>query len=484
MPRFWLRTLFALAALISVSLFVQATVAPKLLGRNTQRFILQTETRNPRELAALSQTLVKQGFDVAGLNAQAGQIEVLTTQLGSMALRIRGYQGAMQAREENATVDPRYLNPERVEAKLKSLNAAYPDLTRLEKVGTSLQGRPIYAMLISNTPKADDSRAMTKPSIIFDGVHHAREVMTAEVVMDVAEYLLANSKTGQARDIVESWQVWVLPMLNVDGSNIVFTQDNWWRKNAHGNGSEIYGVDINRNYSYNWNVCNGSSGTNSAQDYRGDSAGSEPETKALMNLAAMVRPTASLSYHSYSELVLYSYGCNGKHAQEQKMVEGIGKELANILPSDSGRGYYEPGTPWELLYDVDGDSMDHIYGMFGSLSYTFEINQSFQPNYSVREPTLAKHRKAWGYFFERMNKNLLTVVTTDASRKAMPAELVVDESAESKGTRFFQSNAAGYYFKVLDAGRYTLHVKNAKGTVQNIDVVMNGSPQTVEVKIQ
>ena len=81
-------------------------------------------------------------------------------------------------------------------------------------------------------------------------------------------------------------------MLNVDGNNIVWTTDNMWRKNARGQGNNVYGVDLNRNYSYAWNSCNGSSGSTSSETYRGASAASEPETQALMKLGLMTVPTA------------------------------------------------------------------------------------------------------------------------------------------------------------------------------------------------
>ena len=200
-------------------------------------------------------------------------------------------------------------------------------------------------------------------------------------------------------------------MVNPDGSNIVWTANNMWRKNAHAGVASIYGVDNNRNYNYRWGECNGSSANTGAQDYRGPAAGSEPETQAVMKLADYVHPTASLSYHSYSEFVLYPYGCQGDLTSENVLIQKVANELAAILPRDSGRGNYTPGTPWKLLYSVDGSSMDYLYAAHGALALTFEINTDFQPNYSIRDATVAKHRNAWMYFLNRATKNMHRIVT-------------------------------------------------------------------------
>ena len=73
-----------------------------------------------------------------------------------------------------------------------------------------------------------------------------------------------------------------------------------WRKNRKGG----YGVDLNRNYVFNWKTCGGSSGYKGSNTYRGPFAGSELESQAMMQLVSSTRPSIAISYHSYSEMVL------------------------------------------------------------------------------------------------------------------------------------------------------------------------------------
>jgi murein tripeptide amidase MpaA len=167
-------------------------------------------------------------------------------------------------------------------------------------IGKTNQGRPLQALLLSTTLDVNSPAYFSKPTIIFDGLHHAREVMTPEIVLDVAEMLIKNQNRKFFNDILKSWNVWIVPMVNPDGSNIVWTSNSMWRKNARAGMASIYGVDVNRNYAYRWAECRGSSGNTGADDYRGTAAGSEPETMAMMGLADFTHPTASISYHSWS----------------------------------------------------------------------------------------------------------------------------------------------------------------------------------------
>lgn len=481
--------LFIVVTTIAVGQSALTVPAPQFPDANHIRFFIQTTVKNPYQLTQLSQWLKRNNFDVAGMDWRDGRIEVITNEQGVEFLKSNGLQGYAVIPGGTLGVqsgpDPKYLNPQTTVQKLQAYASAYPGLTRLVEIGKTLQGRSIMALLISETPNANDPKNLDKPTIIFDAEHHAREIMTPEIVTDVAETMLKSFNTSPTvHTILDTWNIWIVPMVNPDGSNIVFTKDNMWRKNARGNANSVFGVDINRNYTYRWANCGGSSSNTSADDYHGASAGSEPETQAFMKFAESVQPTASLSYHSYSEFVLYSYGCQGAFPSEKDMIIKIGGELASRLPSDSGKGNYTPGTPWQLLYDVDGDSMDWMYATFGALSYTFEINQDFQPPYSQRDPTVAKHRNAWGYFLTRINQNLLSVEVVDGKSKApAPALIAIDTVPRNQGELPFRTNSGGRYFKVLDPGHYVISAKLQDGRVGNLTVDMNGQPQKLVLTV-
>src|SRR5690606_35297117 len=129
------------------------------------------------------------------------------------------------------------------------------------------------------------------------------------------------------------------------------------------------GVDLNRNYPKGWGSCNGSSGSRTSDTYRGEAPASEPETQAMMKLIQKIRPVFDISYHSYSELVLYPFGCRGQKTQTEEVVAKIGREMGTLLK-------YEPGTPWEILYSADGGDIDWMYDEYQVIPYVIEINST------------------------------------------------------------------------------------------------------------
>jgi len=454
------------------------------------RFFVQTSSRD--EVRRVAGWLTKNQFDVAGVNLHTGILQVLTTESGLRTLQAKGLHGRIVhvpvagGRSLHLTdLDPRYLTSDKVATNLNAIHSKYPEITRVIEIGRSLEQRPILALVISTTPEISDSKFHEKPTVLVDGMHHAREVMTPEIVFDIGESILASvTSDRRALNIVQKMNVVLVPMLNVDGNNRVWNDDSMWRKNAHAEGSSVYGVDINRNYPYNWNACDGSSGSKDDQDYRGASAASEPETRALMMLADRIHPMASLSYHSYSELVLYPFGCSGQLTSENALIESLGKKMASLLPSDGGRGTYTPGTPWQILYAVDGDSMGYLYATFGALAYTFEVNQDFQPSYAIRQATVEKHRAAWQYFLGVIQNRLATFEVRDGSGKPVSADLTLAQIPHTRGERDFATNVAGDYFKVLLPGQYTVSAKTKDGLTGIASFTMGDAPTSVPLTVR
>ena len=136
------------------------------------------------------------------------------------------------------------------------------------------------------------------------------------------------------------------------------------------------GVDLNRNYGYNWGANNsGSSGNPCSAVYRGSSAFSEPETEAISNFILSREFSNVLHYHSYSNFLIHSWG-DGSFPDEPDLttLREIGKEMTRY------NGYLV-GTGTETVgYGVNGDAVDWSYGTAGLISYTPEVG-SFSDNF-------------------------------------------------------------------------------------------------------
>jgi carboxypeptidase T len=397
-------------------------------------------------------------YDVTGVNYKTGHIEALLTP--AELRKIEALETKIEFSFPQTLLagpDKEYKSPEEIEEFIQEMHGRYPDITAIKSIGKSLEGRDIWAIKISDNAKLDEK----EPTILVNGMHHAREVMTPEITTDMIEYLLTNYKSNdEVTHWVDSTEIWIIPMLNVDGNNKVWEGSSMWRKNTRGG----FGVDINRNYPYGWNSCKGSSENKGAQDYRGEAPASEPETQAMMNLVAEIKPVMNISYHSYSEIVIYPYGCRPNRTPSEEAVEQIGAEIGKLLD-------YKPGTAWELLYNADGGDIDWMYTAHQVIPFVIEVNstwQGFQPSYSKwRDKTVERNRPGWMHLLKRLHGPSLQGIVKNKALK----EIHLSRSGEGKTIQSYKINPDGTFFIMLQPGRYDVRVEGAERRVlSNLDV--------------
>ncbi len=444
--------LFTLSALMVSTCYVPA-FGQTSKGRSLVRLQLKDYPAEMKKLRARS-------LDVAGVDLGSRQVDLIVDASELNWLKRAGF-GPLVVKTDPLAFSPdsRYQSPEKIESALKQLAASYPELAAVKSIGKSLEGRDIWAIRLTSNVKVEDP---SKPHVFFNSMHHAREVMTSEIGLDIVETLLSGYGTDEKiTQWLNSYVVDVIPMLNVDGNSLVWSKDSMWRKNARGG----YGVDINRNYPYAWNSCRGSSGSRYAQDYRGESAGSEPETRVMMNFVQSIRPVLSISYHSYSEIVIYPYGCEGQRTETHAVVERIGKELAGKLKKDDGKGTYVAGTAPELLYSVDGGDIDWLYAVGQVIPFVIEVNstaQGFQPAYSRwRDKTVQNQREGWRYILSRMDGASVYGQIKNGEGQGVSGARVRVRDATGEFAQTVLVNPSGHFHVIVNPGTYRIAVEAA-----------------------
>src|SRR5215216_2368759 len=262
-----------------------------------------------------------------------------------------------------------YHSTETLEGDLRQLAESQPEIAELREIGRSLEERPIWALRIGE-------RRATEHKLLFMGCHHAREWVSVEVPYLLAEHLVTNAGQAPVRDWLQRGEIWVAPMVNPDGHEYSRTQNRLWRKNRRQNPDGSIGVDPNRNYGYMWGTLdiNTSSHVPRDETYVGPRAFSEPETQAVRNLVARELFRGVITYHSFSQLILYPWGYTDKPAPDAfaglKMAE-VAKRMAQLIQGVHGTVY----TPEQSsqLYPTAGDTTDWTYGEYGIPSFTIEL---------------------------------------------------------------------------------------------------------------
>ena len=276
--------------------------------------------------------------------------------------------------------------------------------------GKSAEGRDLTAVEIA---KNVDQPAEGRPYYILNAMHHAREWPAAETAMEFAIDLVKSYKAGDPRitKILENSRVIVQPMTNVDGYNnsrnapIDPDPDNEGTEGLYnltglspGPAMNAYrrkncnfpfpagtvpcefqlGVDPNRNYPESWGGPGASSNPHS-QTFRGPSAGSEPEIKAVRELVSKVQATSLITMHNVAALVLRPPGLEADgFAPDEEGLKALGDKMGEATGYTSQYG-------WQL-YDTTGTTDDWSYAATGGYGYTIEVGPpggEFHMNYET-----------------------------------------------------------------------------------------------------
>ena len=304
-----------------------------------------------------------------------------------------------------------YHNYTEINNTLRFLNTTYSNIVDVFSIGKSWQNQDIYCIRLTN-----ESNTHPKPKLFFVGYHHARELISAELPLYFA--VEAATKIGTNETIthmVNYSEIYIVPALNIDAFDAV-KQNEWQRKNVHPfdedsdslldedppedqdgdgyiedlfywDGTNYYfirwegidndsdgsynedwvgGVDLNRNYGYQWNAtCDSGSPYPWAEDYRGPTPFSEPETQAIRDLALTHDFKYAISFHSGTEVIGYPWG----YTTDQTPDDAIFREIAANLSQLVGAPYGQNSG----LYTASGMWDDWMYANRSTFALTCEI---------------------------------------------------------------------------------------------------------------
>ncbi len=274
-------------------------------------------------------------------------------------------------------IDAPFHSLDELAAKLEAWAQEFPDLVRVDVIGESIQGRPIWDVVVTN-------KSVPGPKLtpLIDGGHHANELGGTELALFVVDFLLQNYATNaSARALVDQYEIHVVPLVNPDGY-VVQTRGN------------ALGVNLNRNYDIDWgnpagasNLVMGTLAHATGQpmpsvtivaENCGSGPFSEPESRAMRDLMQRLAPTAAfyLTGHTPTHAVIAPWAAyDPPFPVEEKHQDVLEAELEWIRTQteyEAGKaewGNFSAGLP----YSASGSSMDYFYVITKKPAFTVEV---------------------------------------------------------------------------------------------------------------
>ena len=241
------------------------------------------------------------------------------------------------------------------------------------------EGRPIYFTKISNDPNVDQG----KPRVLFSAIHHAREPGSLTQTIFYMWYLLENYGTDpEVTYLVDNLEMMFIPVVNPDGyiHNVVNDPNGggMHRKNKNPNvGNQNPGVDLNRNYSYQWGTTGVDLGDQNSDVYPGSGAFSEPETQNMKKVAETWNISLAHNSHTHGALHLYPIGATSQEfAADDSYFNAICSHQVKYNGYDAIKS--------SGLYPASGDSDDYMYKDENIFAMTPEVGfNGFWPPQSI-----------------------------------------------------------------------------------------------------
>lgn len=282
-----------------------------------------------------------------------------------------------------------YHSYDTVNIMLRNMANTYPSICKLDSLPLpTYQGRWLYGVKISDNPHIEEDN---EPGLLVDALHHSREWAVIEVVLFFADSILNTyGVEPEITDLVDNLETYLFPIINADGFVYDYPSGNMWRKNREPFQGYI-GNDCNRNYGGcgpdiegDWGAVDEGEASHYPSNslFCGAYVNSGDETRGLTQYIYAHQIHANMSYHSYSEYVIWPWGWTAAGTPDATVIERFGTRIAGQIHR-LGSGTYTPGQTYSLLYPLGGGSIDWMYSYSHwvagrpCLSYLTEVGTSF-----------------------------------------------------------------------------------------------------------
>lgn len=271
-----------------------------------------------------------------------------------------------------------YPTYDQIVAEMHAVADRYPALVRLVDLGQSgetLRGdanRRVWAVRVTapNGPP--------RPAVLYLAAYHAREVVTPELALQTLHmYADAYGRDPLVTELLDTLEVWIVPVVNPDGWVRVERGAEWWRKSttptsdcgiAPGTNAnnKTPGVDLNRNHSFGWNGPEGASALPCSETYRGPAPASEAETRIIERLFDRAGFVLAISWHAYGNLVLWPWASRADNVGADPVLDTIGAQLMRLTG-------YRGGPGGSTLYLSSGELSDWAWVRHRVPVFTIEV---------------------------------------------------------------------------------------------------------------
>jgi PKD repeat protein len=327
------------------------------------------------------------------------------------------------------------------ETMMYSFASNYPDICRIEDIGTTNEGRKMLFVVISDSV---DVRNM-EPRFMYTSSMHGDEITGYPNMLRLINYLLTNYGTdAEVTEMVNNTEIWISPLENPDGT--YHGGDNTVQDAVRYNAN---GVDINRNYK------------NPQGGDHPDGNAWQVETIAMMNLIDSLHFVMSSNQHGGAEVANYpwdTWKSSSRIHADDDWWQDVSKDFADTTMANSPNGYftsvtssgYTNGGDWYVVYGSRQDYMTY-YGLGREL--TLEISDTKLESESNLQDHWDYLHRAWINYLNEVQNGFRGTITDSITGEPLAGTVVID-GHDDEASYTISELPHGDYYRPISAGTY------------------------------
>jgi hypothetical protein len=354
---------------------------------------------------------------------------------------------------------------------MQAFAATYPTLCLLDTIGTTINGKLVLALKISDNVKTSEP----EPEVFYSSSIHGDELGGFVLMMHLADSLLKGYTTSaRIKNLVDDLEIWINPLANPDGT---YRTGNTITSPVRYN---FNGVDLNRNF----------------PDPLDLTIVPEKENIDMMKFMRKHRFVISANFHGGAEVVNYPWDrWLSKFHADDSWFNNISRAYADTVHKYSETGYLTGemngvtrGAVWYIIY---GGRQDFITWELQGREVTIELD------YTDLTPA-AQLDLLWRYnirsflgYLENARYGIHGLVRDEGTLVPVAAKVFI-YGHDADSSHVYSDTLSGRFTRLLSPGSWNLTF-SAKGyrdtTVSNIqvltrqktDITVNMKPLTTEI---
>jgi hypothetical protein len=324
----------------------------------------------------------------------------------------------------------------------------YSSICQLDTFGTSVEGRLLLALKISDNAEQDEAEA----TFFYSSTMHGDEIVGYVLLLRLADSLLNGyGLDSEITRLVNNLEIWINPLSNPDGA---YSKDNDLSLQSSFR-YNINDVDLNRDFP----IPN--------KGHANDPTGRAKETGHMMEFLGIHRFSLSSNIHSGMEVVNYPWDNRPvPHVDSTwyRFVAGEYAEEAIAVDPEYMFGWPEGGiVHGHSWYQAAGTRQDYIIYYLGGREMTLELsNEQRLISDELERHWNLNHRSLFNYIAQ-CTYGIRGTVTDQTNNDPLKARIeVLNHDKEHDRSMIYSSADHGDFYRLIKEGVYNLKF-TAKG---------------------